>query len=167
MKDSMMKKVRLISVYILIVLFDIFEFIYRIIANLMFQFKKGKYVYDEIVGIEYYIDYIIDEENKSFYSSDSFKDIVNENFVVLDNKDFKKIISVMKNNKILKSNKFLFKFEITKFYELEEIDGGNSYKIIKIYFKDGKKREIIAYKESKNIDNLINYLKSLENVEKL
>ena len=165
MKDSMMKKVKLIIVYIFIVLLDIIEYFYRIIVNLMFQFKKGKYVYDEIVGIEYYIDYIIDEENKSFYLSDSFKEIENENFIVLDNKEFNKIINVMKNNRILKCNKFLFKFDITKFYELEEIDGGNSYKIIKIHFKDEKHREIIAYKENKNIENLINYLKNLENVE--
>ena len=61
-----MNKKEVIIYYPLCLIFDILELIYRTSINLTFLFKKHKYNYENIVAIEYYLDYIMDFENKIF-----------------------------------------------------------------------------------------------------
>ncbi|MBE5820138.1 MAG: hypothetical protein E7310_04940 [Clostridiales bacterium] len=162
-----MEVLKAIPNYLFIVIFDIIEFFYMLISNIICLIKKKKYSYEDIIAVEYIENCPPDFESDLIYNTKYFKiDLEKEkknyeNIIQLENKDFHKIIDVLKNNKIFKYNKYIFKFYITPFSELFMEDGGSGEEILIIHLKDNIKYEISSRCSSKRFDNTIMYIKDI------
>lgn len=162
-----MEVLKAIPSYILVVIFDIIEFFYMLISNIVCLIKKKKYNYKDIIAVEYIENCPPDFESyliydKKYFKIDLKKEEKNyENSIQIENKEFNKIIKILKNNKIFKYNKYIFKFHITPFSELFVEDGGSGEEILIIYLKENLKYKISSRCTSKRFDNTIMYIKDI------
>lgn len=165
-----MEILKAIPNYLFVVIFDIIEFFYMLISNIICLIKKKKYCYEDIIAVEYIENCPPDFESDLIYNAKYFKINLKkeeknyENIIQLENKDFKKIINVLKNNKMFKYNRYIFKFYITPFSDLFVEDGGSGEERLIIYLKENKKYEINSRCSSKRFDNTIMYIKDIMNI---
>lgn len=148
--------------YPIIIFFDIIEFFYKIISNILFKIKKKDYSYDDIVSIEYVACMPPDFESINIYESDVYKseEDIDYKEVGLKKEEFNKIKELLKDYEIFKYNN-IFKFSFTPFSELFVDDGGDGEEILTIYMKNSKQHKISVSCYSKWFSDLVEKLHKL------
>lgn len=157
----------LILSYPFVLVGDIVLYFRRLFTNIKYSWSKPQFDYDDIAEVELLWE-ICEVEDVIFYEQGKDKPSGNfDKIIPLDKIKFNELKKVLKENEILKYNKYIFEFRFTRFIELFvddicDLDGD----ILKIKFKNGEVFELIAYCNSKRFDNVAGYIKDISNLVK-
>ena len=162
MKDKIQGFIGVVLILIIYPFYSIYLFIklvYQLICNLFTP--KCKYKIDDIVGISYYSDQIMEIYYFLIYNDDNyFTNVSNSDKTKLDDKEYEKVLKKVKTEELLKQKKYIVEFPFISFKDylssFIETDTGTCSQYITFWFKDGKTKTINGF--SKHIDNFVNSL---------